>query len=101
MTSRRTIPYTLMLALFAAPPSRAQDTKCWGDWSEAAGIVRQEALATAERVAQAARLKHPGADVIKTTLCEEHGKFVYRLLLRERRGQLTTVLMDARNPDAP
>jgi uncharacterized membrane protein YkoI len=72
------------------------ETKCWTDWSEAAQIVRREALTPIERVNQLARDKHPGAEVIKVTLCEEHGKFVYRLLLRERRGQVKSELLDAR-----
>jgi uncharacterized membrane protein YkoI len=71
-------------------------TKCWADWSDAAVIVRRETLMPIERANKFARDKHPGAEVIKVTLCEEQGKFVYRLLLRERQGQLKTELLDAR-----
>jgi uncharacterized membrane protein YkoI len=70
--------------------------KCWTDWSDAAVIVRRETLMPIERANKFARDKHPGAEVIKVTLCEEQGKFVYRLLLRERQGQLKTELLDAR-----
>jgi uncharacterized membrane protein YkoI len=74
------------------------DAKCWPDWSEAAVIVRRETLTPVERVSKLARDKHPGSEVIKVTLCEEQGKYVYRLLLRERQGQLKSELLDARQP---
>jgi hypothetical protein len=72
------------------------DAKCWTDWSEAALIVRRETLVPIERVSKLASAKHPGAEIIKVTLCEEQGKFVYRVLLRERQGQLRSELLDAR-----
>jgi uncharacterized membrane protein YkoI len=72
------------------------DVKCWTDWSEAASIVRRETLMPVERVSQLAAAKYPGANIIKVTLCEEHGKFVYHVLLRERQGQLKSELLDAR-----
>ena len=96
------------LAAQVAPPAQgatpsvtqearvAPEAKCWADWSEAAVIVRREALMPIERVNKLARDKHPGADIIKVTLCEEHGKFVYRLVLREKQGQLKSELLDAR-----
>jgi uncharacterized membrane protein YkoI len=85
------------LAAQEAQPTRAvPDAKCWTDWSEAAVIVRRETLMPVERANKLARDKHPGAEIIKVTLCEEHGKFVYRLVLREKQGQLKSELLDAR-----
>jgi uncharacterized membrane protein YkoI len=75
------------------------EAKCWSDWSEAAVIVRRETLMPVERVNKLAREKHPGAEIIKVTLCEEVGKFVYRVVLRQRQGQLQSVLLDARQPE--
>jgi uncharacterized membrane protein YkoI len=72
------------------------ESKCWADWSEAAIIVRRETLMPVERVSRLASAKHPGATIIKVTLCEEHSRFVYRLLLRDRQGQLKSELLDAR-----
>jgi uncharacterized membrane protein YkoI len=72
------------------------DSKCWSDWSEAAVIVRRETLMPVERVSRLASAKHPGATIIKVTLCEEQSRFVYRLLLRDRQGQLKSELLDAR-----
>jgi uncharacterized membrane protein YkoI len=87
------------------PDTRPQDArivaeaKCWSDWSEAAVIVRRETLMPVERVNKLARDKHPGAEIIKVTLCEEVGKFVYRVVLRQRQGQLQSVSLDARQPE--
>jgi uncharacterized membrane protein YkoI len=72
------------------------DDKCWTDWSEAAVIVRREALMPVERVSKLASAKYPGAAIMKVTLCEEQGKFVYHVLLRERQGQLKSELLDAK-----
>jgi uncharacterized membrane protein YkoI len=85
-----------------APDSPAQEAritpepKCWADWSEASIIVRREALLPVERISKLANAKYPGASIIKVTLCEEQGRFVYHLLLRERQGHLKSELLDAR-----
>jgi uncharacterized membrane protein YkoI len=76
------------------------EPKCWPDWSEAAVIVRRETLMPVERVNKLARDKHPGAEIIKVTLCEEDGKFMYRVVLRERQGHLQSVILDARLPES-
>jgi uncharacterized membrane protein YkoI len=95
----------LALAPAAAEDVRPQEAritteaKCWTDWAEAAVIVRRETLIPVERVNKLAREKHPGAEIIKVTLCEEVGKFVYRVVLKQRQGQLQSVLLDARPPE--
>jgi uncharacterized membrane protein YkoI len=70
--------------------------KCWSDWSEAAVVVRRETLLPVEQVSKLAGAKHPRAEIIKVTLCEDKGRFVYRLLLRERQGQVKSEVLDAR-----
>ena len=75
---------------------RVDDARCWSDWSEAAVIVRRETLTPVDRVTKLVRDKHPGGEIIKLTLCEERGKFVYRVVLREKQGQLKSELMDAK-----
>ena len=71
---------------------------CVATWSEAAVVVRQEALVAVEEVTSLARASLDGAEVVKTTLCEEDGRYVYRLLVREAKGRLKTVSVDARKP---
>jgi uncharacterized membrane protein YkoI len=77
--------------------SRASAAGCYSDWSIAAPIVRKEGLATVETLARRAQTEIPG-DIVKTTLCEEKGGFIYRLLIRDPKGRLTNKKVDARAP---
>jgi hypothetical protein len=85
--------------LLAASPviDRAAAGSCYADWSVAAPIVRKQGLATVETLARRAQSKISG-DIVKTTLCEEKGGFVYRLLVRDPRGHLSNQTVDARAP---
>ena len=92
----RIVAASLLLATadFAAP---ARAGGCYADWSEAAPIVMKEGLTTIEALVKTARDKFSG-DIVKTTLCEENGGFVYRLLIREPAGRLVNHTVDARTP---
>ncbi len=96
----RIIAASLLLATvgFASPPAHAAG--CYSDWSEAAPIVHKEGLTTIETLAKSARGRLSG-DIVKTTLCEENGGFVYRLLIREPAGRLVNRTVDARTPFPP
>jgi uncharacterized membrane protein YkoI len=95
----RIIVASLLLAT-AILASTAHAAGCYADWSEAAPIVMKEGLTTIEVLAQSARTKISG-DIVKTTLCEENGGFVYRLLIREPAGRLVNRTVDARLPFPP
>lgn len=73
-------------------------SKCFTSWSEAAPIVKRESLAAVEHVSALARPTLSGAEIIKTTLCEEKGRYVYHLVVREAAGHLKLVAVDARSP---
>ncbi len=85
--------------LLAAGFQTAAGAGCYADWSVAAPIVRKEGLATVETLARRAQAKISG-DIVKTTLCEEKGGFVYRLLIRDAGGRLSNKTVDARAPFA-
>lgn len=85
----------LFLALTAGGHARAE-SRCIADWSQAAPIVRSEKLLTVEQLTRAARGKIKG-DIVKTTLCQDDGTWVYRLILRVK-GNLEIKTVDARNP---
>jgi uncharacterized membrane protein YkoI len=88
-------PLVLTATVFATAPAQAGG--CYPDWSDAAPIVKKEGLTTIEALAATARGKLSG-DIVKTTLCEEGGGFVYRLLIREPAGRLVNRTVDARAP---
>jgi uncharacterized membrane protein YkoI len=96
----RIIAASLLLGTVVLATSPAQAAGCYADWSEAAPIVMKEGLTTIEVLAQTARAKISG-DIVKTTLCEENGGFVYRLLIREPAGRLVNRTVDARLPFPP
>ena len=75
----------------------ANDRKCFSSWSEAAPIVRREGLATIENVNRLAR-NHAVTEIVNSTLCEHQGRYIYRLVVREAKGPLKTLVVDAREP---
>lgn len=85
--------FATVLLISALPASSA----CFPDWSVAAPIVRKEKLATVETLSTIAAGQMPGS-IVKTTLCEENGTFVYRIVVREPDGKLTSRTVDARSP---
>jgi uncharacterized membrane protein YkoI len=90
---------TIVLAVFAPPAVGAESAGCYASWSVAAPIVRKEGLTTVETLSRVAQAKISG-DIVKTTLCKENGDFVYRLLIRSPKGQLSKKTVDARAPFA-
>ena len=86
----------LVAASVALAPAGATDG-CITDWSLAAPIVHAQGLTTVETLSRSAAAELPGS-IVKTTLCEENGSFVYHLLVRDAAGRLTTHIVDARAP---
>lgn len=96
--SVRCIAVALVASAVALPPVGATDS-CIADWSIAAPIVHAQGLTTVEALSRIAAVELPGI-IVKTTLCEENGAYVYRILVREAGGKLTTRTVDARAPFA-
>lgn len=90
------IAFLILIAATASAPLRATAAGCYEDWSEAAPIVRKEGLASVTSLWQAAQARISG-DIVKTTLCEENGSFIYRLVVRAPDGKLSNEKVDARN----
>lgn len=89
----------LLIANIAGEAAAAKDgDKCFASWSEASVVVRKEALVAVEEVSTRARQALPGTDVVKSTLCRQDGRYIYRLVVREATGQVRTVNVDARKP---
>ena len=76
------------------------NAKCFATWSEADAVARREELVAVEEVSSLAYASQHGALVVKTTLCEEDGRYVYRLVLRGPHGHFRTIIVDAKKPFA-
>lgn len=88
--------------LLAAVPAMAaapSDADCIEDWSVAAGIVAAEKLTPVEELLPVVGAALNGA-IVRTLLCREGGKYVYRIVVRDRRGQFSKHKVDARQPAA-
>jgi|SRR5919108_919829 uncharacterized membrane protein YkoI len=99
---RHLLPLLALLALpaFAPRPALAQKAQCFADWSDAAAVVRKEGLIAVERLIRLWGGKLFG-EIVKSTLCEHEGRYVYRLVVRKGKGQLKIVTVDARKPFEP
>ncbi|MEL6298921.1 MAG: hypothetical protein AAFQ45_10165 [Pseudomonadota bacterium] len=83
--------------LTPAPASADSRFKCVKDWAAASQIVAREKLAGVASLSDAARAV--GNDrIVKSTLCRVDGAFVYRVVLRDKRGRLKTETVNARKP---
>ena len=95
----------LMLALVSAAAVSGLNAhaavaadNCLTDWTAARQIVSAQNLLTVEQLADHAGGQLQGGQIIKTTLCYENGSYVYRLVVRDPKGQLKSVSIDARGP---
>ena len=91
---RASLPLARVTALTIA------SDRCYPDWSDAAPIVRRQALVAVKDVLALARQRQIG-DLVKVTLCEEAERFVYRLVVREASGRIVAMTIDAKTPFAP
>jgi hypothetical protein len=71
--------------------------ECLTDWGQAGEIVRREKLVTVQQLTQANAAGLIEA-IVKTTLCKDGDDYIYKLVVRDAKGQLKTVVVDARNP---
>ena len=93
----------LAVGLAFSGPARANGLDqelCIADWSEAAPIVLRENLSTARDVQELARRRLDG-DLVRITLCQDGPRFVYRIVMRDTRGRISSQTIDARRPFAP
>lgn len=88
------------LITMAAGAAHAADERCYTTWSEAAPVVRAQGLLDMETLIARATPGHLGGELVKTTLCNVQGRFIYRLVVREAKGRLRMVAIDAHKPVA-
>ena len=89
-----------IVAIFVPVQSPAIDVRASGkclDWSVAAPIVKKQGLATVQQLTRLARQKKVG-DILRAKLCEDRGVFTYRLVVRDPKGRLRILTVDASRP---
>lgn len=86
-------------AMVLSAPERVSAATCLSNWAEAAQVVTREKLVTVEALTALTRNLLAG-DLVRTSLCEENGRYVYKIVVREPGGSLRNLAVDARKPFA-
>ena len=87
----------LLATTWALNVSWAQTSACFADWSAASAVVKSQGLMTLDQLTKLAPAKL-GGEIVRSALCEGENGHVYRLVIRNREGQLKTVVVDAKHP---
>lgn len=80
-----------VLLTVAGPPARAACVP----WKSAGAIIAQNSLIPGNVIYQKVQSR-TGGKVISATLCESGGKFVYKIVVLGKTGQVTNLSVDAR-----
>lgn len=72
---------------------------CLENWAEAAEVVAREKLVTIETLT--AMTRRQAGEVVRSALCREDGRYIYRVVLRKPGGGLRNIAVDARQPELP
>lgn len=93
MLRQSLIPFLLPL-LLTSQLSLAKAEECYADWGIAAEIVRSRKLLTVGELSSGAARAIPG-QIVKTTLCKDGDDYIYKLVVRDGKGALKTIVLDA------
>ncbi len=83
----------------AAGPAAAASL-CFEDWSQAAAIVKRHKLVPVAVLGTLAR-RQRNSQLVRTELCRGENGFVYKIVLRDKRGALKRMIVSAKHPFAP
>lgn len=91
------LPFAVCAALLTwvgsgVGPARAET--CYADWGAASQIVKQFKLMTVDQLAKEAT-GQLGGQIVKTTLCKDGDDYIYKIVVRDAKGALKTVVMGA------
>jgi uncharacterized membrane protein YkoI len=89
----QTVVIATLAAFWLTVPAYAGDPDCIG-WSAAAPIIAKNSLLPAKVIYQMVQ-DRTGGTIINQSLCEEGGKFVYKLVVLGAKGDVNNVTVDA------
>ena len=81
-------------AIILAAAGKTAEPGCV-EWSQAGPIIAQNALVSANVIYQMVQ-KRTGGKVVSQALCNEGGRFVYKLVVLGPTGEVINVTVDAR-----
>lgn len=83
-----------------ASAARAAPNVCFASWSEASPVVAEQRLIAVAELSQLARKRLDG-EIVRTQLCIENGRYIYRVVVRYANGAMKPHTLDARAPFTP
>jgi uncharacterized membrane protein YkoI len=86
--------YAGLAAVLSAVAGASAQAACV-PWKSAGAIIAQNSLIPGNVIYQMVQSK-TGGKVISATLCESGGKFVYKIVVLGKTGQVTNLSVDAR-----
>lgn len=89
--------FAVFFGALGSHAASAREGSCFTDWSVAAPIVKREGLVSVEHLSDLVREKLK-AHIVKATLCERDGRYVFLVVIRPERGKLRTITVNAREP---
>ncbi len=92
-SKRLSLPLAALMA-GAAPGSAGAAETCYADWGAASQIVKQFKLITVDQLTKASA-GQLGGQLVKTTLCKDGDDYIYKIVVRDAKGQMKTVVLGA------
>jgi uncharacterized membrane protein YkoI len=86
------VGFCALLLMLGASPARAECVP----WRQAGDIIRENGLKSGKDVYDRIKQEKQG-EIITANLCEENGRFVYRIVLLSAQGKVTNLSVDARS----
>jgi uncharacterized membrane protein YkoI len=83
-----------------ASTAQAAPNVCFASWSEASPVVAEQRLIAVAELSQLARKRLDG-EIVRTQLCVENGRYIYKVVVRYANGAMKPHTLDARTPFTP
>jgi uncharacterized membrane protein YkoI len=90
----------LAIGLMSIVPAEARAEQCYEDWDKARPLIKQHGLLSGAQIIELARAKGPQG-FLKAVLCDDGGRFVYKLYFLEGTDNVKTLQVDAKEPAFP
>ncbi len=87
----------LATALIGSVRGQTATEVCFDDWSAAAAAVKQHGLVPVDKLGAMARSQARGL-LVRTELCKRGDGYVYKVVLRDKRGGLKRMTVSAKEP---
>jgi uncharacterized membrane protein YkoI len=90
---RRVIKAAVVAGLVSVAPGHAAEQNCL-PWSDAAPVIAKNSLLPANVIYQMVQSR-TGGQIIHASLCQDDGRFIYKLVVLGAKGDVNNVTVDA------